>query len=59
MRPQHYSVAKEKRDEIFLIKAQFAVNSELFARLATPSREVLIIFTRYLGYAAVSVYLAR
>jgi len=41
-------VAKEKCDEIFLIKAQFAVNSGLFARFATLSMEILIIFTRHL-----------
>jgi hypothetical protein len=48
-------VAKEKSVEIFLIKAQFAVNSELFACVATLRREILIIFTRYLGYAEISL----
>jgi len=42
--------------KIFLIKAQFAANSELFARFATLSREILTIFTRHLGYAEVSYY---
>ena len=39
---------------MFLIKTQFAVNSELFARVATLSRKILIIFTRHLSYAEIS-----
>jgi len=55
MRPQHNPVAKEKCGEIFLVKAQFAANSELFVRFATLSREILTIFTRHPGYAEVSI----
>ncbi len=47
-------MAKEKCGEIFLVKAQFAANSELFVRFATLSREILTIFTRHPGYAEVS-----
>ncbi len=39
---------------MFLIKTQFAVNSELFARVVTLSRKILIIFTRHLSYAEIS-----
>jgi hypothetical protein len=54
MRPQHNPVVKEKLEKTFLIKALIAVNSVLFIRFTTPSRDILTIFTHHLGYAEVS-----
>ncbi len=55
MRPFHESVAKEKWPKILLIEAENEDNNELLASFSTKSSEFLVIFTRHLIRAKVSI----
>ncbi len=55
MRPLHESVAKEKWAKILLIKAGNKANNGLLASFPTKSSEFLVIFTRHLIRAKVSI----
>ena len=55
MRPLHESVAKEKWSKILLIEAENEANNELLASFSTKSSEFLVIFTRHLIRAKVSI----
>ena len=54
--PLHESVAKEKWTEILLIEAGSEANNRLLASFPTKSSEILVIFTRHLIRAKVSIY---
>ncbi len=55
MRPLHESVAKEKWAKILLIEAGNEANNGLLASFPTKSSEILVIFTRHLIRAKVSI----
>ncbi len=56
MRPLHESVAKEKWAKILLIEAENEANNGLLASFPTKSSGILVIFTRHLIRAKVSIY---
>ncbi len=48
-------MAKEKWAKILLIEAEYETNNGLLVRFPTKSNEILVIFTRYLIRAKVSL----
>ncbi len=49
-------MAKEKQANILLIEAENEANNGLLASFSTKSCEILVIFTRHLIRAKVSIY---